>query len=126
MSIKGRLPEGIQEPDELDDIAAYNVGLGHLLDARRIVRMKVVSPRPPGGWCARHCSRWQKRQWYQQVRYGYARGGEPVIYVRNIRRYYEILNYVYRSQQQFYQLNERQITDDEGDNNPFDNVPSIL
>ena len=68
----------------------------------------------------------QNREWYQKVRYGYARGGEPVIYVRNIRRYYEILNYVYRSQQQFYQLDERPITDDEGDSNPFDTVPPIL
>ncbi|GED43662.1 membrane-bound lytic murein transglycosylase MltF [Cobetia marina] len=126
VSIKGRLPEGIQEPDRTwMTLAAYNVGLGHLLDARRIVRMKGGNP---DHWkdVREALPLLQKRQWYQKVRYGYARGGEPVIYVRNIRRYYEILNYVYRSQQQFYQLNERQITDDEGDNNPFDTVPPIL
>ncbi|NVN57083.1 membrane-bound lytic murein transglycosylase MltF [bacterium Scap17] len=126
VSIKGRLPDEIKEPDRTwMTLAAYNVGLGHLFDARRIVKMKGGDP-----------NRWkdvrealpllQNREWYQKVRYGYARGGEPVIYVRNIRRYYEILNYVYRSQQQFYQLDERPITDDEGDSNPFDTVPPIL
>lgn len=126
VSIKNRLPDAIKEPDRTwMTMAAYNVGLGHLYDARRIVKMK-------GG----DQNRWkdvrealpllQNREWYQKVRYGYARGGEPVIYVRNIRRYYEILNYVYRSQQQFYQLDERQSTDNEGSDNPFDTVPPIL
>ena len=31
-------------------------------------------------------------------RYGYARGGEPVNYVQNIRRYYEILTWVTQPQ----------------------------
>lgn len=126
VSIKERLPEDIQEPDRTwMTLAAYNVGLGHLLDARRIVRMKGGNP-----------DKWkdvrealpllQNREWYQKVRYGYARGGEPVIYVRNIRRYYEILNYVYLSQQQFYQLDERQTREEDGEDNPFDTVPPIL
>jgi membrane-bound lytic murein transglycosylase F len=32
-----------------------------------------------------------KKEWYTQTRYGYARGGEPVRYIENIRRYYDIL-----------------------------------
>jgi membrane-bound lytic murein transglycosylase F len=32
-----------------------------------------------------------KKKWYEQTRYGYARGGEPVRYIENIRRYYNIL-----------------------------------
>jgi membrane-bound lytic murein transglycosylase F len=67
----------------------------------------------------------QKREWYSKVRHGYARGGEPVIYVRNIRRYYEILNYVKRSQQQFFQLNQRP-PDDIDNSHLFDIVPPVL
>ncbi|MEM7292276.1 MAG: lytic transglycosylase F, partial [Pseudomonadota bacterium] len=33
----------------------------------------------------------RKKQWYKRVKYGYARGTEPVSYVQNIRRYYDIL-----------------------------------
>jgi membrane-bound lytic murein transglycosylase F len=32
-----------------------------------------------------------KQKWYSQTRYGYARGGEPVRYIENIQRYYDIL-----------------------------------
>jgi membrane-bound lytic murein transglycosylase F len=32
-----------------------------------------------------------KKKWFQQTRYGYARGREPVRYVENIRTYYDIL-----------------------------------
>ena len=32
-----------------------------------------------------------QKKWYTKTRYGYARGGEPVHYVANVRRYYDIL-----------------------------------
>ncbi|HEX5056811.1 MAG TPA: lytic transglycosylase F, partial [Gammaproteobacteria bacterium] len=32
-----------------------------------------------------------KKKWYDKAKYGYARGWEPVIYVRNIRSYYDIM-----------------------------------
>ena len=60
-------------------------------------------------------------EWFSKTRHGYARGGEPVIYVRNIRRYYEILAYVDRSQQQFHQLNAR--LPEEVESGLFDLVP---
>ncbi|GAA0573124.1 membrane-bound lytic murein transglycosylase MltF [Halomonas salifodinae] len=123
--IKERLPESIEEPDRLwMALAAYNVGLGHLYDARRIAEQRGGDP-----------DRWadvrealpllQKREWYSQTRHGYARGGEPVIYVRNIRRYYEILDYVDRSQRQFFQLNARR-PDSVDDDLLFDTVPPVL
>jgi membrane-bound lytic murein transglycosylase F len=31
------------------------------------------------------------RQWYKDTRHGYARGYEPVKFVRRIRRYYTVL-----------------------------------
>lgn len=90
-SLYPRIPEGIEEPDRTwFALAAYNVGLGHLLDARTITEMRGGDP-----------DRWSdvkenlplltQQQWYSQVRYGYARGGEPVQYVENIRQYYELL-----------------------------------
>ncbi|WP_245391759.1 membrane-bound lytic murein transglycosylase MltF [Salinicola aestuarinus] len=111
--IESRLDEAIQEPDRtFMALAAYNVGLGHLFDARAIVRQRGGNP-----------DRWAdvrealpllaQREWYSQARHGYARGGEPVIYVRNVRRYYEILKYVQRSQQQFDRLGERVLEADE-------------
>ena len=32
-----------------------------------------------------------EKEWYTKTRFGYARGHEPVIYVQNIRRYYDVL-----------------------------------
>jgi membrane-bound lytic murein transglycosylase F len=32
-----------------------------------------------------------EKKWYENTRYGYARGREPVQYVENIRSYYDIL-----------------------------------
>jgi membrane-bound lytic murein transglycosylase F len=37
-----------------------------------------------------------QKKWYKQTRYGYARGNEPVNYVQNIRRFYDLL--VWREQ----------------------------
>lgn len=123
-SLKSRLPESIQGEDRLFmAMAAYNVGLGHLYDARRIAEMRGGDP-----------DRWahvrealpllQQREWHSQTRHGYARGGEPVIYVRNIRRYYEILNYVDRNQQQFLQLDG--LPEDNDSIGGFESVPPIL
>lgn len=34
-----------------------------------------------------------EKKWYKKTKYGYARGWEPVKYVTNIRRYYDLLEY---------------------------------
>lgn len=123
--LEQRLPESIQGDDRLFmAMAAYNVGLGHLYDARRIVEMQGGDP---NAWpdVREALPLLQEREWHSQTRHGYARGGEPVIYVRNIRRYYEILAYVDRSQQQFPQLGTR-LRDDEANRPLFELVPPIL
>ncbi|KXS38873.1 MAG: lytic transglycosylase [Halomonadaceae bacterium T82-2] len=120
-----RLQPEIQGQDRLwMALAAYNVGLGHLYDAQKIADMRGDDPY---AWpdVRKALPLLQKREWYSQVRHGYARGGEPVIYVRNIRRYYEILNYMERSEQQFFQLNQR--APGEADTQQlFDVVPPVL
>ena len=35
-----------------------------------------------------------QRNWCSRVPYGYARGWEPVLYVDNVRRYYNILQWL--------------------------------
>ncbi|WP_432415565.1 membrane-bound lytic murein transglycosylase MltF [Chromohalobacter israelensis] len=123
LHVKGRLQEEITEPDRTwMALAAYNVGLGHLYDAQKITEMQGGDPYK---WAdvRKALPLLQKRKWYSQVRHGYARGGEPVIYVRNIRRYYEILNYVDRSRRQFHHLGER---DDTFPQTPFNTVPPVL
>ncbi len=89
--IKSRIPERITEPDRTwMALAAYNIGMGHLEDARVITEIRGGNP-----------DRWLEvkdnlplltdKEWYSRVEYGYARGHEPVQYVENIRSYYDIL-----------------------------------
>jgi membrane-bound lytic murein transglycosylase F len=86
-----RLAPGIAEPDlTWMALAAYNMGYGHLLDARRIARLNGGNP---DRWVdiKRALPLLMERRWYEQTRWGYARGHETRVYVRNIRNYYDIL-----------------------------------
>jgi len=86
-----KVPERIPEPDRLwFGLAAYNIGFGHLEDARIITQKR-------GG----NADKWQdvkeslpllaNEQWYSQTANGQARGGETVVFVENIRKYYNSL-----------------------------------
>ncbi|NHA15609.1 membrane-bound lytic murein transglycosylase MltF [Thioalkalivibrio sp. XN279] len=90
----GKIPERIPEPDRTwMALAGYNVGFGHLEDARRITEIRGLDP-----------DRWAhvrdslplltQERWHKQARFGYARGWEPVRYVDNIRRYYEVMGWI--------------------------------
>lgn len=96
--IKKRIPDRIQEPDRTWlALAAYNVGYGHLEDARILTEK---GGKDPDKWVdvKEFLPLLQKKKYYKQTRYGYARGNEPVIYVQNIRRYYDVLNWMTESQ----------------------------
>jgi membrane-bound lytic murein transglycosylase F len=111
-SVHDRLPESITGDDRLYmAMASYNVGLGHLYDARKITQMRGGNP---DKWAdvREALPLLQQREWHSKTRHGYARGGEPVIYVRNIRRYYEMIEYVERSRRQFFQLEQTTINDE--------------
>lgn len=92
--LKKRIKGNVLEPDlTWLALAAYNVGLGHIMDVRKLTRKR-------GG----NANRWvdikknlpllTKPYWYRQTRHGYARGYEPIRYVQNIRRYYELLKHM--------------------------------
>lgn len=94
LKLRKRLPESIKEPDRTWlALAAYNVGYGHMEDARRLAQAEGLNP---NRWLdvKKMLPRLSQKKWYSQTRYGYARGGEPVHYVNNIRRYYDILTWI--------------------------------
>ena len=91
LQIKRRLPAEIREPDRTwFALAAYNVGYGHLQDIRLITQQLG---KDPNLWIhvKENMPLLTQKQWYSKTRHGYARGWEPVMYVENIRNYYDIL-----------------------------------
>lgn len=88
-----RIPERIQQPDRTWlALAAYNVGLGHLEDARIITQIRGGNP---DVWAdvKENLPLLSRKKWYSKTKHGYARGREPVHYVDNIRSYYDILTW---------------------------------
>ncbi len=82
-----RIPARISEPDRTWlALAAYNVGFGHLEDARILTQR---AGKDPDRWddVAEHLPLLTQARWYKTVKNGYARGHEPVLYVTNIQRY---------------------------------------
>ncbi|MCL5050908.1 MAG: membrane-bound lytic murein transglycosylase MltF [Firmicutes bacterium] len=92
--LRERLPARMTEPDRTwFALAAYNVGLGHLNDAREITRRQGGDP---DYWVdvRQRLPLLRQKQHYQHTRFGFARGDEPVTYVGNIRRYYDTLRWL--------------------------------
>ena len=90
-SLYERLPDQISEPDRnWLTLAAYNIGMGHLNDARILAQRLGKNP-----------DRWSdladvfpllsQKQYYKTLEHGYARGSEAVSYVQHIRDYHDIL-----------------------------------
>lgn len=85
--------DGAQDPDRLFiALAAYNVGQGHIYDARNIARRMNLDP-----------NRWSSmskvlpllryREYYTKAKYGYCRGTEPIQYIKRILLYYDVLKH---------------------------------
>jgi len=89
--LKESLPERIAEPDKTwMALAAYNIGLAHLEDARVLAqRMKLN----PDSWAdvKKTLPLLNKVEYYSTLKYGYASGGAPVVFVESIRTYHKIL-----------------------------------
>jgi membrane-bound lytic murein transglycosylase F len=89
-----RVADTVSEPDRTwMALAAYNVGFNHIKDVRLIVEWQGGDP---DSWIDISAALPLKAQkkWYSQLPYGYARGWEPVLYVNNIRAYYNILRWL--------------------------------
>jgi len=86
-----RLPASIQGEDRTwFTLASYNVGYGHVEDARILTQRQGGDP---NSWDAvvKRLPLLSQKKYYKTLRRGYARGREPVKYVANIRQYYDIL-----------------------------------
>jgi len=93
LKTKSRLPAGITGVDRtLLAMAAYNVGMGHLEDARVLTDR---DKRNPNLWeeVKKSLPLLQQKKYFSTVRHGYARGQEPVDYVKNILHYHAILKW---------------------------------
>lgn len=68
-------------------LATYNVGLGHMADARRLA---IDQNKNPNEWenVADALLKLMQRRYHQDARYGFARGIEPVQYVKEIKNRY--------------------------------------
>jgi peptidoglycan lytic transglycosylase F len=89
-----RIPDTVEEPDRTWlALAAYNVGFNHIKDARQIAEWQGGDP---DAWVdvSEALPLLSQRKWYSRVPFGYARGWEPVLYVNNIRSYYNILKWL--------------------------------
>jgi membrane-bound lytic murein transglycosylase F len=86
-----RTPAHIPEPDRTwMTLAAYNMGWGHLEDARIITQRQGDDP---DSWrdVNERLPLLTQEKWHKETRHGYARGMEAQRYVRNIRNYFDIL-----------------------------------
>lgn len=95
-----RIPDSVDEPDRTwFALAAYNVGFNHIKDARQIVEWQGGDP---DTWIdlSEALPLLAQPKWYSRVPYGYARGWEPVLYVNNIRAYYNIIKWLTENEQQ--------------------------
>ncbi|MEE9493152.1 MAG: membrane-bound lytic murein transglycosylase MltF [Gammaproteobacteria bacterium] len=89
-----RIPERITEPDRSwFALAAYNIGFGHLNDARVLAEKDNANP---DKWVQvkNYLPLLEQKKWYQQTRYGRARGHEAIQFVEHIRNYYDIMRWV--------------------------------
>jgi membrane-bound lytic murein transglycosylase F len=89
--LRGRIPGRIDEPDRTwMAIAAYNIGLGHLEDAR------VLTARQGGNpdlWVAvrARLTLLEKEFWYLQTQHGYALGWETQLMVDRVQQYLKLI-----------------------------------
>jgi len=89
--LKDKMPARIQEPDRTWlALAAYNIGLGHLEDARVLAQREGFNP---DHWTnvKRALPLLALPEHYERAKLGYARGGMPVAFVDRVRGYYDVL-----------------------------------
>lgn len=112
--VRRQLPEDLPVADRIwFTLAAYNAGLGHLLDARRLAEQKGWDP-----------DRWfdnvenamlllSQRPYYSQARHGYVRGSEPVAYLESISSRFKAYVQLTEDQAAFTDGNGRPATEQE-------------
>ena len=91
VQLQKSIPEHIPEPERTwFALASYNIGRGHVEDARNITAKRGMNP---DKWLQvkESLPLLRKKKWYKKTKYGYARGNETLRYVENVRNYYDYL-----------------------------------
>ena len=89
--MKERIPKRIRDPDRtLLAMAAYNIGIGHLEDARIITQMRKKNP---DRWAdvRANLPRLSEPYWHKRVKRGYANGKETAQFVERVSQFAAIL-----------------------------------
>jgi membrane-bound lytic murein transglycosylase F len=92
--IKGRVPQRIGEPDRTWlAMAAYNIGIGHLEDARIVTQMRKKNP---DRWAdvRANLPRLSDARWHSRMKHGYANGTETAQFVERVSQFAAILESV--------------------------------
>ena len=74
----------------LISLAAYNIGQGHIHDARKLAKKRGLDPNT---WdaLAKTLPLLKYRKYYKNTTYGFCRGNEPIRYIKQIMIYYDVL-----------------------------------
>ena len=86
-----RLPDGLADDERIwFAVAAYNIGMGHVLDAVTLAQNDGIKV---SKWThlEPYILKLSQSKYYKKTKYGYARGWETAKYIQNIKRYYDIL-----------------------------------
>ena len=89
--MRERIPKRITDPDRTWlAIAAYNIGIGHLEDARIITQMRKKNP---DRWpeVRANLARLSDPRWHGRVKHGYANGLETLQFVERVSQFAAIL-----------------------------------
>jgi len=92
-SVYEKIPAHVPDPDRTwFALAAYNIGYGHLEDARVLAQR---AGRDPDSWddVREFLPLLAQEQWYTQTANGFARGWESVRYVDSVRSYVDLLEW---------------------------------
>lgn len=93
LEVLAKIPDRIPEPDRTwFAVAAYNVGFGHLEDARIIAQSRGLNP---DSWddVSKQLPLLADEDWYGRTKRGYCRGWEPVQYVERVQGFLKLLEW---------------------------------
>ena len=91
--VRSMVPTHIPEPDRTwFTLAAYNVGFGHVEDARIIAQ---TLGKNPDSWAdvSKELPKLAEARWFMHAKCGYAQGWQPVEYVEHVRQFMQLLEW---------------------------------
>ncbi len=91
--VRKMIPTHIPQPDRTWFlVASYNIGFGHVEDARVLAQRMGLNP---DSWkqVSRVLPLLAQRRWYSQTQYGYAQGWQAVDYVKRVQEFMQLLEW---------------------------------